>query len=77
MAPEYKPEMSSGVRKELQMSPGQDMELMVILTIPPGKPQEMTANLLGPVVLNAEKRLAKQVVLDPKKHDPCWPVPLG
>ena len=28
---------------------------MVILTIPPGKPQEMTANLLGPMIFNSDK----------------------
>ncbi len=74
--PQFKPEVSSAVRKELQISKEQDMELMVIITIPPGKPQDMTANLLGPLVFNAEKRLAKQIVLDPTKYDPCWPIPL-
>lgn len=74
--PKYKPAMSSAVKEELQISKDQDLAVMVILTIPPGKPREMTANLLGPVVLNAEKRLAKQVVLDPRKYDTCWPVPM-
>ncbi len=75
--PDFRPEINPTVRKELNIPGEVDLEFMVILTIPHGKPQEMTANLLGPVVYNAEKRLAKQVVLDPKIYDPCWPVPLG
>jgi flagellar assembly factor FliW len=76
VTPQYEPEVSPAVREELQIAKKQNPEFMIILTIPPGKPQEMTANLLGPVAYNAEKRLAKQIILDPKKYDPCWPIPL-
>jgi flagellar assembly factor FliW len=72
----YAPQLPAAIEAELKNSV-EKLELMVVLTIPPGKPREMTANLLGPVVYNTEKRLAKQVILDPNKYDPCWPVPLG
>ncbi|MEA4878069.1 flagellar assembly protein FliW [Aminobacterium sp. MB27-C1] len=36
--------------------------VMVIVTIPPSAPWEMTANLRAPVVVNHEKRLAKQII---------------
>ncbi len=73
----YNPSLPISVKHDLQSANEQSLDLMVILTIPAGKPQEMTANLLGPVVFNSDKRIAKQVLLDPGQYDPCWPVPLG
>jgi len=70
----YKPEINSQVRQELQINTEQDLEILVMLTIPNGHPELMTANLLGPVVLNTSKKLAKQVLLDPTRYNPCWPV---
>lgn len=73
---DYKPAIPSAIYDELEISSDGEVEYMVTLTIPPGKPEDITANLLGPVAFNAEKRLARQVVLDPKKYDSCWPVQL-
>ncbi|MCK5544239.1 MAG: flagellar assembly protein FliW [Desulfobulbaceae bacterium] len=75
--PEYNPAMNSQVREELMISGDDKLEFLIILTIPKDQPKDMTANLLGPVVINAKKRLAKQVLLDPAKYDPCWPVISG
>lgn len=72
--PDYSPSLQPFVLKELQLAKGNAPEILVILTIPSGKPRAMTANLLGPVVLNVNKRLAKQVLLDPNRYDPCWKV---
>lgn len=44
-------------------SPG-DIKVLVILTIPPGKPQDMTANLMGPVVINLKTRQGRQLIVD-------------
>ena len=41
------------------------------------KPVEMTANLLGPIVINIQKRLAKQVVLEGSPYSHRQPIPLG
>jgi len=67
---DYDPVLHKFVLDELQFSKDSEKEILVILTIPPSKPKEMTANLLGPVVINTAKRLAKQVLLDPAKYDP-------
>ena len=72
--PDYRPEIPSAVLRELELEPDTQPDLLVILTIPAGRPKEMTANLLGPVALNVERRLAKQVLLDPSRYNPCWPV---
>jgi flagellar assembly factor FliW len=39
------------------------MECYVIVTIPKGLPEKMTANLIGPIVLNTERCEAVQIVL--------------
>ncbi len=71
---DYRPAVSPQILKELQFAPGQEQELLLILTIPKDNPEKMTANLLGPVVLNSSRRLAAQIVLDPNKYDPCQPL---
>jgi len=70
----YDPEISAATRQELQATPEQALEILLILTIPHGDPAGITANLLGPVVLNPQQRLAKQVVQDLARYDPRWPV---
>jgi flagellar assembly factor FliW len=69
---DYQPEIPRQLLKELMITADSDKDILLILTIPKEKPLEMTANLLGPIVLNPQRRLAVQVVLDPHKYDPCW-----
>ena len=40
----------------------------VVVTIPPGNPQDMTVNLAGPIIINPRNRMARQVVVD----DVCY-----
>lgn len=68
---DYRPEIPRQILKELLITADNDKDILLILTIPKNNPQEMTANLLGPIVLNSSMRLAAQVVLDPQKYDPC------
>ena len=72
--PQYAPTIPSSGFQELKANSPQEIELLVILTIPHGNPKQMTANLLGPVALNATKCLAKQILLDPNQYSSCWPV---
>lgn len=72
--PLYQPVIPASALQELKAPTRQEVELLLILTIPQGQPEAMTANLLGPVVLNASRKLAKQVLLDPAQYSPCWPV---
>lgn len=74
LIPQYQAEISTLIRQELQAPPEQALEILLVLTIPRENPEGMTANLLGPVVINSEKRLAKQVLQDPTRYDACWPV---
>ena len=71
--PSYKPVIPPNIKEELHIEETHH-ETLLVLTIPQGKPQDMTANLLGPIVINPERKLSCQLLLDPNKFDPCWPV---
>lgn len=71
--PDYKPAIPKSIKEELKCTTT-NHDTLLVLTIPQGKPEEMTANLLGPIVLNPEQKLSCQLLLDPGKFDPCWPV---
>jgi flagellar assembly factor FliW len=71
---DYAPPIPEAIKHELKIGQEKKLEILLILTIPEGRPEDMTANLLGPIIINSEERLARQVVLDPNKYDLCWPV---
>ena len=48
--------------EELRVSDVRSVETYVIVTIP-ADPRNMTANLQGPILINTETRLAKQMIL--------------
>ncbi|MDZ7640715.1 MAG: flagellar assembly protein FliW [Desulfurivibrio sp.] len=73
LVPQYQPELPVTALREL----GEDdskLDMLLILSIPKGKPEQMTANLLGPLMINSATRRAKQIMLDPSKYDASWPV---
>ncbi len=50
--------------RELDAERPQDLQVFVTLTIPPGRPDEVTANLISPILINPQRHLGKQVVLE-------------
>jgi len=62
--PDYQVGPINGIQKELGVKSLQDLKVLVILTIPPGHPQDMTANLMGPLLVNLANRRGKQLVLE-------------
>ncbi|OGP69291.1 MAG: hypothetical protein A2Z73_04850 [Deltaproteobacteria bacterium RBG_13_60_28] len=62
--PDYRIGPINGVQKELEVKNLQDLKVLVILTIPPGRPQDMTANLMGPLLINLTNRRGKQLVIE-------------
>ena len=62
VVPQYRPQISRGDLDELGLATLDEAELHVMLVVPQD-PKEITANLLGPLVINPRKRLGKQVVL--------------
>ncbi|MBO8142818.1 MAG: flagellar assembly protein FliW [Firmicutes bacterium] len=61
--PDYRVEVAPEQVAELELESGEEAVVFAIVTVPPGRPEEMTANLQAPVVINARKRLGRQVVL--------------
>jgi flagellar assembly factor FliW len=61
---DYQPGPLAQAMQDLKVEQAEDIKVLVILTIPQGKPQEMTANLMGPVVINLKTRQGRQFVLD-------------
>ena len=68
LLPDYQPGNLPQVMKELGVTHPEDLKVLVILTIPPDKPQEMTANLMGPVVINLRNRQGKQLVVEDPRY---------
>ena len=62
--PDFQPPLLSKVMQEMEVEQPEDLKLLAILTIPSGKPQEMTANLMGPVVINLKTRQGRQLILE-------------
>ncbi|MES1227157.1 MAG: flagellar assembly protein FliW [Armatimonadota bacterium] len=62
--PEYAPNMPQTVAVQLGMNDDTPRLVYTIVTIPRGRPHEMTINLAGPIVINAESGQAVQVVLE-------------
>lgn len=59
---DYAPKLTADDREFLQLAEG-ELPAVACLVVVPDNPLEMTVNLLGPLVFNAEKRVGKQVVL--------------
>lgn len=72
--PDYQVPLSKPLMSELQADKPEDLGIFVIITIPPGRPEAMTANLLGPLIINIQKRLARQVVLDEQQYSHRHPI---
>jgi flagellar assembly factor FliW len=74
LVPEYRPKNGVNTLKELQVSSLEDLQVLVTLTIPPGQPREMTANLMSPLLINQERGLGKQVVIEKPHYSHQHPV---
>lgn len=61
--PDFKVEVPDESLKELEIAPDDPLSVSVIITIPKGQPEQATANLRGPLIVNLRNRKAKQVVL--------------
>jgi flagellar assembly factor FliW len=48
--------------------------VFALVTIPPGEVEKMTVNLLGPLLIDVQKRIGKQVVLPNSGYSPRFPI---
>jgi flagellar assembly factor FliW len=66
--PDYAPALPRAVRADLGLGEGVRPELHCIVTVPGGDVGAATANLRAPLVVHAERGLARQVVLPDGDH---------
>jgi flagellar assembly factor FliW len=74
LVPDYRPKNGATALKELEAQSPEDLQVLVTLTLPPGRPQEMTANLMSPLLINPKLGLGKQVVIDKPHYSHQYPV---
>jgi len=67
--PGYEVMLSQDDLNTLGVVEAQDLALFAVVVIP-DNPENMTANLRGPIVVNAQKRIARQVVLTDDRYSP-------
>jgi flagellar assembly factor FliW len=60
--PDYAPEIDDGYAEALGLQSADDALVLVIVTVPE-RPEEATANLLAPIVVNVHTYAAAQIVL--------------
>ncbi|MDE3036115.1 MAG: flagellar assembly protein FliW, partial [Nitrospirota bacterium] len=61
--PDYRVMLEPAVLADLGSPADEELILFVLLTVPPGDPDRITANLRAPVVVHEPTRLAKQIIL--------------
>ena len=64
----YHPLLQPADCQELSIQSESPYLIFVTANIPRGKPQDLTLNLAAPVVINPNKRLGKQVVLEDQAY---------
>ena len=71
---DYRPKNGANTLEELQAGSPEDLQVLVTLTIPPGQPREITANLMSPLLINPEQGLGKQVVVEKPHYSHQHPI---
>jgi len=74
LVPDYRPKNGAGTLQELRANGPEDLQALVTLTIPPGRPREITANLMSPLLINPEQGLGKQVVIEKPHYSHQHPI---
>ena len=72
--PDFSVKLNGGDKEELHIEKGDEVIEYLIITINNDDITLSTANMLGPVVINATKRLGKQLLLDENKFDSRYPI---
>ncbi len=70
---DYVFDVDDETQSQLQITDAAEVTVLVIVTFARGT-GEITANLLGPVVINTEKRIGCQMVLDPNRYPVRYPL---
>ena len=72
--PDYEVPLTPRLLNMMKAESVEEVSLFVIVTIPAGRPDAMTANLLGPLVFNASQRLVRQIVVENEDYSHRHPI---
>lgn len=72
--PDYQVKLGETLKKDLQIADRKQVVLYTIVTIPTSGVKEMTANLVGPLVINLANRQGAQYVLGGTKYQTKHPL---
>ncbi len=70
LLPDYRLHLPLGFQKGLGPCRPEDLQILVFLTIPRGKPEETTANLASPLIINPQTGRAKRIFIDNPDFSP-------
>ena len=71
---DYSPELSDRDASTLGLSESSDYALVVTAAIPSGQPNNATANLAAPIIINLDSRIGKQVILENEAYTMRHPI---
>lgn len=71
---DYEFALPQDVADKLEITKPEEALVLTIVNIPQGNPSEMTANLLGPIIINQTNRTAMQVVLSDTEYSTKAPL---
>jgi flagellar assembly factor FliW len=74
--PEYQVDLKDALKKMVWEDYGSEtpFELYVVVNIPKGSPEKMTANLIGPILINIRNSQAVQLVLADSPYSHRYPI---
>ncbi|MCG5250141.1 flagellar assembly protein FliW [Clostridium perfringens] len=65
--PQYEFTLAEAVKKQLQIEEGTPLSVRTVITV--RNEGDVTVNLKAPIIINEEKALAKQVILNDENYD--------
>ena len=71
---DYAVNVEDSLLRELEAGEMSELEVMCIVNIPHDQPDRMTINLLGPIVINVNKRCAVQIICPEESYSHRPPV---
>ncbi len=71
---EYNPEVEDEMLRPLGEFASDDMLVLVTMTIPKGKLEEMTVNLKAPIIINSKDRKGVQIILESEAYKIKYPI---
>jgi flagellar assembly factor FliW len=72
--PGYLKDISPEEENELKPDKNETVMIFAVVTIPNGKPEESTLNLMGPIVIDPATNKGKQVILANSGYSHCYPI---